>query len=70
MRQLYKPAQNKFVPKNTKPKAKKIKAQNDEPRETTFGEEKMIKLYHQLDHVYLKPNTVINIILRIRQPEK
>ena len=63
---LHKPAENKFVPKNTQSIIKRSQSINTFPKSISFPENQMINLYHLLDHVYLKPNTVINIVFKIR----
>lgn len=47
---------------------KNQKSRNEVPKETKIGD--CLFLYHQLDHVYLKPITYLDILLRINQPEQ
>lgn len=47
---------------------KNQKSRNEVPKETKIGDG--LFLYHQLDHVYLKPITYLDILLRINQPEQ
>ena len=74
---------NKFVPTDVSIVAKNRKIENDDPElihpDLNYAyptEESKInsnmlgryRLYHLTDHVYLKPKTFIDIILRIRNP--
>ena len=41
---------------------------NDNPMKIQLGEDKKITMFFTQDFIYLKPNAVIAIILRIKQP--
>ena len=63
------PQKNRFVPEDTSTivKPEQRLKHNKVPKEIKWKEG--VNLYHVLDHVYLKPSTIINILLRIKQPE-
>ena len=42
-------------------------ARNEVPKEIKLADG--MYLYHQLDQVYLKPKTIIDILLRVKQPD-
>ena len=64
-----KPAKNEFVPQDFTIIAKERKTHNETPKLITLQDKEECKiahrLYHLTDHMYLKPKTVIDIILRI-----
>ena len=70
IKMLQEPKANPFVPEDisTIVNPKKRERKNADPN--AFEIAKGVNLYHQLDHVYLKPKTIIDIFLRIKQPEK
>ena len=62
---IHAPKKNRFVPASTKAVAETYKNQNLPPSKINFGDN-TVHLYHSLDYVYHKPNTVINVVFRIR----
>ena len=65
---ITRPGKNKYVPENVDIVYKgEKKCINECPTMYNFGEE--YTLYHSIDKVYLKPQTTVDILLRIRQPK-
>ena len=69
---IHKPAKNRFVPEQTKTLVSQEaqEKRNAKPKEIALTEDGRMHLFHSLDHVYLKPWTFLDIMLRIRQPKK
>ena len=69
---LAKPKKNTFVPDDTSTlvSTEDQQQKNDKPTEIQLTDDDSVLLYHLVDHVYLKPKSFLDVLLRIRQPEE
>ena len=68
--QIKQPVKNRLVPEVTKTLTSKKDRQdrNDAPIQVPIGKGSSHIMYHGIDKVFLKPITVFNLLLRIKQP--